>query len=80
MLNHKYDMDPHVFIILKGCIVYTAITFADVPTPLDGPSQNTRLALRSANPLSTEGAVPAENSSSKGIISPIGLDEPSSDM
>jgi hypothetical protein len=40
------------------------VTFVDVPTPLDCPTQHTRSALRSAKPLSMEEAVPMENSSS----------------
>jgi hypothetical protein len=56
------------------------ITFTDVPTPLDGPAQHTRSALRSANPLSTEGAIPLENSKRRATISSTGSDEPSSDV
>jgi hypothetical protein len=56
------------------------VMFAVVPTPLDGPTQHTRSALQSANPLSMERVVPAKNSSSCATISPIGSDEPSSDV
>jgi hypothetical protein len=56
------------------------VTFADVPTPSDGPTQHTRSASRLANPLSTEGAVLDENSSSRATISPTGSDEPISNV
>jgi hypothetical protein len=36
------------------------VTFADIPTPLDGPTQHMRSASRSANSLSMEGAVHEE--------------------
>jgi hypothetical protein len=44
------------------------VTFSDVPTPLDGPTQHKRSALRLAKPLSTKGVVPAENRSSSATI------------
>jgi hypothetical protein len=34
MLNYKYDMYPHVFIILKGCTVYTTTLAPSKPTHL----------------------------------------------
>jgi hypothetical protein len=56
------------------------VTFADVPTPMDGPAQHTRSASRSANPLSIEGTVLDDNPSSSAIISPTGSDKPSSNV
>jgi hypothetical protein len=46
------------------------VTFANVPTPLDGPTQHMRSASRSAKPLNMEGAVSAENPSSMATTNP----------
>jgi hypothetical protein len=56
------------------------VMFSDVPTPLDGLTHHTRSDSHSANPLTTNGAVLDENPSSNATISPIGSDEPSSNV
>jgi hypothetical protein len=56
------------------------VTFLDVPAPLECLAQHTRSASRSANPLSMEGAVSEDHSSSSATIYPTGSDEPSSDV
>jgi hypothetical protein len=55
------------------------VTFVDVPTPLDGPTQHTRSASRSAQPPGTEGAV-TPNPSSSTAADPASSTETSSDV
>jgi hypothetical protein len=48
------------------------VTFSDVTAPLDCPTQHTRSATRSADPLYTEGAVSEDHLSSNATIGPTG--------
>jgi hypothetical protein len=56
------------------------ITFSDIPALLDGPTQHTRSASRSTNPLNTEGAISEKHPSSSATIRLTGSDEPTSDV
>jgi hypothetical protein len=56
------------------------VMFSNVTTPLDGPAQHTRSVSRSADPLSTYGAVFDDHSSSSATICSTGSDESSSQV
>jgi hypothetical protein len=56
------------------------VTFADVFSCLDGPTQHTRLASRSANCFSMERVVPAQNPSSIATTDLASSAEPSSNV
>jgi hypothetical protein len=53
----------------------TMTTFLDVTIPLDGPTQHTRSASRSTDPLSTNRAISDDHLSSSATICPTGSDE-----
>jgi hypothetical protein len=56
------------------------VTFSNVTTPLDGLAQHMRLASRSADPLSTDGAVSDDHPSSSASICSTRSDKPSSQV
>jgi hypothetical protein len=64
----------------KRPIEVQRVTFLDITTALDGPTQHTRSASRLADPPSTDEAVSKDNPSSSATICPTRSDEPSSNV